>query len=311
MIDLVALTKRFAELTAVDGVTLNVAAGEVLALLGPNGAGKTTTVRMLSSILKPSAGRASVAGYDCATQGHKVREHVGVLTEAPGLYTRMTGREYLNFFGNLRAMSSSQCKARISELSRRFKLDSALDRRLNEYSKGMRQKISLIRTLLHNPPVLLFDEPTSAMDPEGARIVRDAIIEMRNDSQRAILICTHNLSEAEELADRIAIINLGKIIKHGTLSGLKKDLLGPPLMELRFTIAPERNKLTFLHQLVHVTEHDSSWLRYSTAEPERINPFIIQKLSEANLPVLSLSELPQSLEKVYLRVVGENKDGKD
>ena len=289
MIELVGLTKRFATLTAVNNVTLNVQSGEVLALLGPTG-------------------KATVAGYDVAAEGHLVRQHVGVLTEAPGLYTRMTGREYLNFFGKLRAMTASERKKRISDLTERFKLDSALDRRLSEYSKGMRQKISLVRTLLHNPPVLLFDEPTSAMDPEGARIVRDAIREMRSDNQHAIIICTHNLSEAEELADRIAIISYGKIVKHGTLPDLKQELLGPPLMELRFTIVPDNGKLAFLNNIVNVIEKDSSWLRYATSEPELVNPDILRRLTEERLPVLSLSAVPQSLETVYLRVLEEDPD---
>jgi ABC-2 type transport system ATP-binding protein len=311
MIEMVGLTKKFAALTAVNKVTLSVQAGEVLALLGPNGAGKTTTVRMLSSILKPTVGRATVAGYDVASQGHHVRQNVGVLTEAPGLYTRMTGREYLNFFGKLRAMTSVERQQRISELATRFKFTSALDRRLSEYSKGMRQKISLVRTLLHNPPVLLFDEPTSAMDPEGARIVRDTIIEMRNDDQRAIIVCTHNLTEAEELADRIAIISYGVILKNGTLLQLKQDLLGPPLMELRFTTIPEKNELLFLHRMVNIVEQDSTWLRYSTPEPQVVNPAILHKLIGANLPVFSLSEVPQSLEAVYLRVLEEDSDDND
>lgn len=308
MIDMVGLTKQFGTLTAVNAVTLSVQAGEVLALLGPNGAGKTTTVRMLSSILKPTMGRATLAGYDVASQGHQVRQRVGVLTEAPGLYTRMTGREYLDFFGRIRGMPSGERQARISELSTRFKVTFALDRRLSEYSKGMRQKISLVRTLLHNPPVLLLDEPTSAMDPEGARIVRDAIIQMRSDEQRAIIICTHNLSEAEELADRIAIISYGKIVKHGTLAELKKDLLGPPLMELRFANGADKEKLAFMRYMVTVEEEGETWLRYATPDPVQVNPVLLQKLADAHVPVFTLSEVPQSLEAVYLRVLEEVPD---
>jgi len=308
MIDMVGLTKQFADLTAVNAVTLRVQAGEVLALLGPNGAGKTTTVRMLSSILKPTAGWATVAGYDVALHGRQVRQHVGVLTEAPGLYTRMTGREYLDFFGQIRGMPSGERHARITELTTRFKLAYALDGRLGEYSKGMRQKISLVRTLLHNPPVLLLDEPTSAMDPEGARIVRDAIIQMRSDDQRAIIICTHNLSEAEELADRIAIISYGKIVKQGTLPELKKDLLGSPLMELRFANEPDRAALAFMHRIVTVVEEGSNWMRYAAPDPVQVNPAILQKLSDAHVPVFTLSEVPQSLETVYLRVLEEASD---
>jgi ABC-2 type transport system ATP-binding protein len=309
MIEMVGLTKKFGSLTAVDNVMLSVQAGEVLALLGPNGAGKTTTVRMLSSILKPTAGTARVAGYDVATEGNQVRQNVGVLTEAPGLYTRMTGREYLDFFGRLRGMPSTTRQARITELSTHFKLATALDRRLSEYSKGMRQKISLVRTLLHNPPVLLFDEPTSAMDPEGARIVRDAIMQMRSDDHRAIIICTHNLSEAEELADRIAIISYGQIVKQGTLSQLKRDLLGPPIMEIRFGRVPDKVLLGFLHRIVNVIGENSSWIRYVTPNPDQVNPLILRKAAEDNMPVITLSEVPQSLETVYLRVIEEEPDG--
>lgn len=308
MIKMVELTKRFASLTAVNKVTLDVNAGEVLALLGPNGAGKTTTVRMLSSILKPTGGKATVAGYDVASQGHQVRQHVGVLTEAPGLYTRMTGMEYLQFFGRIRGMQRQERQTRIADLSEHFGLTDALDRRLSVYSKGMRQKISLVRTLLHNPPVLLLDEPTSAMDPEGARNVRDTIRQMRSDDHRAIIMCTHNLSEAEELADRIAIISYGSIVKHGTLPELKNDLLGPPLMELRFSVEQDLSKLMFLHDMVTIVSQDALSIRYATSEAGRVNPLILNKLTTAHIPILTLSEVPQSLETVYLRVIEEGID---
>ncbi|MDF1514747.1 MAG: ABC transporter ATP-binding protein [Anaerolineae bacterium] len=305
MIHMENLTKAFKSLTAVNRVTLHVNAGEVLALLGPNGAGKTTTVRMLSSILKPTSGGASIAGYDIVKQSQLVRQHVGVLTEAPGLYTRMTGREYLEFFGRLRGMPVAHRRNRIRELTVHFKLADALDRRLGEYSKGMRQKISLVRTLLHNPPVLLLDEPTSAMDPEGARIVRDTIEQMRRDEQRAIMICTHNLSEAEELADRIAIINYGVIVKQGTLAELREEFMGPPLMELRFSERQESSKLAFMHDLVTVINQDAFLVCYTTGEPERLNPIILRKLSAAGIPVMTLSAHQQRLETVYLRILGE------
>ena len=220
----------------------------------------------------------------------------------------MTGREYLDFFGKLRGMPPGERQARLSELSTRFQITFALDRRLSEYSKGMRQKISLVRTLLHNPPVLLLDEPTSAMDPEGARIVRDAIIQMRRDDQRAIMICTHNLSEAEELADRIAIISYGKIVKQGTLKELKNDLLGPPLMEVRFANGINRSKLAFLRDMVTVEEEGETWVRYATQDAAHVNPVLLQKFSDQHMPVVTLSEVPQSLESVYLRVLEEVPD---
>lgn len=305
MIEMQGLTKKFDDLTAVKDVTLSVAPGEVLALLGPNGAGKTTTVRMLSAILAPTAGSARVGGHDVVDEGQAVRRRVGVLTEAPGLYTRMTGREYLDFFGEVRGLSERQRRARIDELGDQFRMAFALDRRLGEYSKGMAQKIALMRTLLHNPPVLLLDEPTSAMDPESARLVRDSIMQMRDDERRAIIVCTHNLPEAEELADRIAIIRKGEIIAEGAVSRLKSQMLGPPLMEVRFGASSNNGVAPLIGRYAQVEATGERWVRYSTAHPAEVNAQLLKALIAAEIPVVTLSEVPQSLESVYLRVVGE------
>src|SRR5512146_1584052 len=205
------LTKYFDNFLAVDGVNLDVQAGQVLVLLGPNGAGKTTTVRMLTSILAPSKGRARVAGYDVVSQAERVRAAVGVLTEHHGLYVRMNAIEYLEFFGQLYNLPLALVRQRSEEMLEKFGLQAARRQRLGEYSKGMRQKLALVRAMLHDPPVLLLDEPTSAMDPESARTVRDAITTLRGEG-RTILLCTHNLAEGEELADQVAIIQSGKII---------------------------------------------------------------------------------------------------
>ena len=231
------LSKKFDDFTAVDSVDLNVKAGEVLALLGPNGAGKTTTIRMLTSVLRPTCGKALIAGYDVVREADQVRYSVGVLTENHGLYNRMPAVEYLDFFGQLYGMPTDLRKDRIDELLRRFGLAEACQKRIGEYSKGMRQKLALARAMLHNPPVLLLDEPTSAMDPESARLVRNAIKDLRS-AERAIIICTHNLAEAEKLADQIAIIRRGKIIAKGTPLALKQMLLGPGEFEIRFATPP-------------------------------------------------------------------------
>jgi ABC-2 type transport system ATP-binding protein len=305
MIEMKGLTKHFGDLVAVDDVSLTVQPGEVLALLGPNGAGKTTTVRMLSAILKPTTGTARVAGYDVRTQGNEVRRHVGVLTEAPGLYTRMTGAEYLDFFAQVRGLPEAERRDRIAFLADWFRMTTALDRRLGEYSKGMKQKIALVRTLLHDPPVLLFDEPTSAMDPESARLVRDAILQMRDDEHRAIIICSHNLPEAEELSDRIAIIRQGAIVAQGTMTELKSRLLGPPLMELRLLRTTDNGVIPLIENYASVVASGETWVRYRTPDPVTTNPALLQALATSDIPVLMLSEVGQSLESVYLRVVGE------
>jgi ABC-2 type transport system ATP-binding protein len=301
MIETVGLSKRFDDFQAVSAVDLRVAAGEVLALLGPNGAGKTTTVRMLTSILRPSAGQARVAGYDVVTQAPQVRRSVGVLTEHHGLYMRMRSEEYLGFFAELYGLAPAAGRARAAELLDRFGMRDAVGKRLGEYSKGMRQKLALIRAMLHNPPVLLLDEPTSAMDPLSARLVRDAIVALRSE-QRAVILCTHNLTEAEQLADQIAVIRRGHIIAQGTAAELKRQWLGPALLELR-TAGPLNGAADALSDLVTLGQRGPDWLQYTAEQPEVTNPRVLQRLAERCVPVVTLSEVPRSLEDVYLQIV--------
>jgi ABC-2 type transport system ATP-binding protein len=303
MIELMGLTKRFDEFTAVDGVTLSVQPGEILALLGPNGAGKTTTVRMLAAILRPTAGEARVAGYSVNEQPQEVRRRVGVLTEHPGLYLRMRGGQYLDFFGRLMGVSADERGRRAKDLLTRFGMAEAWDRRMGTYSKGMRQKMALVRAMLHDPSVLLLDEPTSAMDPHSAKLVRDSVIGLRHH-RRAIVLCTHNLPEAEAIADRIAIIRRGKIIALGTPAELKERLLGAPLMELRLA-QPTDGVVKLLSDLVDVQAHGEDWVRYFTPDPHAVNPQLLGLLASREVRVVTLSEVGRSLEDVYLRVVEE------
>jgi ABC-2 type transport system ATP-binding protein len=295
------LTKKFNDFLAVDGVSIQVDAGQVLALLGPNGAGKTTTVRMLTSVLIPTGGWARVAGYDVVKQPAKVRASVGVLTEQHGLYDRMPADQYLDFFGQLYSMNASARKKRIDTLLEHFGLGADRKRRIGEYSKGMRQKLALARALLHEPPVLLLDEPTSAMDPESARLVRDAIHDLRS-AERTIVICTHNLAEAEELADQIAIIRRGKIIVRGSISALKESLLGPVEYEVRFALPLDSWEIQ-IPSGGRLTRQGPDWLRFQTAQPEGFHPQLLRCLLDQNLPVVSLQEVPRSLEAVYLQAV--------
>jgi ABC-2 type transport system ATP-binding protein len=308
MIETHDLSKQFDGFWAVDGINLTLATGEVLALLGPNGAGKTTTVRMLTSILRPSRGRASVNGYDVTQQADKVRASVGVLTEQHGLYDRMPANEYLDFFGQVYGLDARQRQQQSERLLHDFGLEKSRNQRIGEFSKGMRQKLALARALLHNPPILLLDEPTSAMDPESARLVRDTISWLRT-SQRTIIICTHNLAEAEELADKIAIIRDGQIIAQGTIPGLKHDLLGPMEYELRM-VWPLNGKRITLPDGAEEIAHGEDWLRYRTSQPERVNPVLLRDLLASGQPVLSLQQLPHSLEKVYLRAMQNNEEMK-
>ncbi len=304
MIEATHLRKVFGTFEAVCDISLSLAAGEVVALLGPNGAGKTTTVRMLSAILKPTTGRAVVAGYDVATHAREVRRHVGLLTEFPGLYVRMRPLEYLQFFGTLQGMSSAQSNDRAAQLLRRFNLWEAREKRLDSFSKGMKQKVALIRALMHDPPVLYLDEPTTAMDPQSARTVRDAIAELRA-ARRTILLTTHNLTEAEELADRIVLVRGGQVVAQGTIQHLTQQLLGEPLWELRLARRSDGLPL-LLDDLITIEAAGHDWIHFRCADPHAINPQIVARLAARGVPVVSLAELPRSLEQVYLRIVGED-----
>jgi ABC-2 type transport system ATP-binding protein len=307
MIQCEDLTKHFDSFKAVEAVNLEVKPGEVLALLGQNGAGKTTTVRMLTSVLVPTRGWAKVAGYDTVKNPTEVRASVGVLTEMHGLYGRMTGYEYLDFFGQIYSLDAARRERRSKELLEYFGLAQAGYRRSGEYSKGMRQKLALARALIHEPPVLLLDEPTSAMDPESAQLVRHEIARLRS-SQRTIVICTHNLVEAEMLADKIAIIYRGRILLMGTLDEMRQRLLG---------LAEYDVKLAGKHPLVGLQMPDGVKLldvwedgfRYRVENPVLSNPLILRQLFQSNLPVVAVQEVPRTLEMLYLKAMVQAAEG--
>lgn len=304
MIEAHELTKWFGSFLAVDHVSFSVEPGTIFAILGPNGAGKTTTVRMLTSILHPSEGTARVAGYDVVEQPTQVRSHVGVLTEQHGLYERMKGVEYLDFFARVYHLPPDERRRRPRELMDFFGLGDALGKRLGEYSKGMKQKLALVRAMLHDPPVLLLDEPTSAMDPQSAKLVREAIKDLCRE-HRTVAITTHNLTEAQSLADRIAVIRKGRIIANGTFKELSTRFVGPPLMELQLGTRLN-GEIGELAALVDVVEQDVQRIRYRTPAPEVDNPQVVRRLTGLGVEIVTLSEVSKTLEDVYLQIVTED-----
>ena len=296
------LVKRFGSFTAVHDVTFEVAPGQILALLGPNGAGKTTTIRMLASLLRPSGGSATIADFDTVEQPEQVRRSVGLLTELPGLYGRMGAEAYLAFFGGLYPIPEARRAANAEALLTYFGIWEHRARAIGSYSKGMRQKVALARALLHDPQVILLDEPTSAMDPASAKSVRDYIAGLRR-AGRTILMCTHNLAEAETLADSIAIIKRGKVVAHGSPVDLKRQLLGDPQYEVR--LAQPLGATPGLDGLATLEGYGDTWLRYRTPTPEATNPAVVQRLVDAGAQVVSLQPVGQTLEAVYLHMVEE------
>ena len=226
---------------AVNGVSFTCTAGEIFGLLGPNGAGKTTTLRMLATILTPTAGTAEIAGFDVRAAPDKVREQIGFLATETGLYDRFTARETIRFFGKINRLSGAEIDNRTTELFTLLELTPLADRRVGTFSTGERQKLSLARALIHDPPVLILDEPTFGLDVMAARAVVDAI-RMLKAQGRTIILSTHIMRIAEKLCDRIGILYHGQLHALGTLDELKTRFAAPDLEEAFFAaVATEQS----------------------------------------------------------------------
>jgi sodium transport system ATP-binding protein len=208
------------EVRAVDGIDFEARGGRIFGLLGANGAGKTTTLRMLSTILRPTGGRAAVMGHDVATEPEAVRRSIGFYSASTALYPRLTARETLEFFARINGYPPDRVRERVDGLIERFGVGSYAGTRVDKLSTGMKQKVSIARTVAHDPPVLIFDEPTVGLDVLNALEMQKVIHEFR-DEGKTILFSTHIMSEAEKLCDTIAIIHNGKILASGTLEALR------------------------------------------------------------------------------------------
>ena len=219
------------QLVAVDDVSLYVPDGTILALLGPNGAGKSTTVRLLAGLLAPSAGEATVAGWDVRTNPAAVRARVGLVTDSPGLHDQMTPVAYLDFFGRIYGLDADTRRRRIDELLGLFELHGFSSTRMAGFSRGMQQKVALARALLHEPSVVFLDEPTAGLDPLAARVVRELIVGLKHAS-RSIVLCTHDLDEAERLADQVAILRHGRLVASDTAAALRATASSETLVQV-------------------------------------------------------------------------------
>jgi len=215
------LTKKFGNFVAVDQVTFDIQKGEIFGFLGPNGAGKSTTIRMLTTLLRPTSGKATLLNYDIVNQSDKVRKHIGLVAEKIILYDRLTARENLEFFGNLFHLPQTDIKERTRKWIARLDMENWVNAQVGTFSTGMKQRINIARALLTEPDILFLDEPTLGLDPQTTHLIRQFIREL-NEQGVTILLTTHDMLEAEELSNRIAIIDHGKIVAQDTAENLKK-----------------------------------------------------------------------------------------
>jgi ABC-2 type transport system ATP-binding protein len=303
------LTKRFGSLTAVDHLSFKVGEGEILGLLGPNGAGKTTTVRMLACIISPSEGSARVAGYEVSRDSLKIRQMVGILTENPSVYDRLTAYENMDFFAEAYGVSDTQERQnRIRKLLEFFELWERRNGKVATLSKGMKQKLAIARALVHEPPILFLDEPTSGLDPESAKGIRDLTERLSHDEKRTILLCTHRLEDAEKLCNRVMIIRNGRSVIVGTPEELRNKIAGQPVLQITLR-SLNRKIIEAVKELKHVREvnADDSVARLMVAvdDIEAATPEVIRSIIYADGMVLSANVVRPSLEEAYLKLVSE------
>ncbi|MFU8826571.1 MAG: ABC transporter ATP-binding protein [Brevefilum sp.] len=309
MIETNQLTKIFKikkgdDIPAVVDLTLNVREGEVFGFLGPNGAGKTTTIRMLTSLIGPTSGTARVCGYDLGVNDQEIRRSVGILTESPGMYDRLSALKNLSIYANLYDVEDVE-----GQLKKYLQMLGLWERRndpVGSFSKGMRQKLAICRALLHEPRLLFLDEPTSGLDPEAARLVRSFIEELRTQG-RTIFMCTHNLNEADKLCDRIGIFRTS-LIEVDTPHNLRLKLFGRKVVfHLRAADPAWLSQLESIPGVQEVSQVENKFV-VTTEDPLTLNPQVIRTLVTLGADVQFVGELRHSLEEIYLQTMGENQD---
>ncbi len=298
------LTKNFDWLTAVDGISFEVEEGEVFGLLGPNGAGKTTTVRMICTLIQPTSGTAKVLGRDVTKKPIEVKASIGLLPETPSVYESLTAEQNLDFFGEMYQVPAEKRGRLTDELLETFGLEGRRKSKVETFSKGMKQRLALARTLIHDPPIIFLDEPTSGLDPESAKMVRDKISQMAREVRKTVFLCTHNLVEAEELCSRVAIIKSGKIIMIGSPDTLASDVAKPHTYKVHLKglpgeIAYSVQKLKFVMDL----RTEGRTMEVDITNPEENAPDLVETIVAAGGRISEFRRETRTLEDIYLEAV--------
>jgi ABC-2 type transport system ATP-binding protein len=305
------LRKEFSgDVVAVDGIDLQVNEGEVFAFLGPNGAGKTTTVRMLTTLTRPTAGRASVAGFDVATEQHSVRRSIGVALQEAGLDALATGRELLVLQGQLCGLSSAEAKVRAQDMLELMGLTDAAERQVKTYSGGMKRRLDLASALVHRPRMLFLDEPTEGLDPASRAAVWAEVQRLNQQAGMTVFLTTHYMEEADRLADRVAIIDHGRIVSEGSPAALKASI-GADVVTVALRnggVETARSLLADMQGLREMRPERTS-LTLFVADGSQAVGNVIRLLDGANVQMGAVSVAQPSLDEVFLRATGSRLEG--
>jgi ABC-2 type transport system ATP-binding protein len=302
-IETVGLTRAFGERVAVEDLTFQVPTGSVFGFIGPNGAGKTTTVRLLTALIAPTKGSATIAGHHLGTENDAVHRATGILTETPGLYERLSAWQNLMFFAELYDLDAVRAAGQVERHLQMLGLWERRHEDVGSLSKGMKQKLAIARALLHEPAVLFLDEPTANLDPETSRMVRDFIRELREDG-RTIFLTTHNLPEVDELCDLVCIFRQ-RLLRLDSPARLRNEIFGRGT-RIRMSDDPTR-WLKMVRELPFVTnvETEDHALLVRLDDPDEQNSFILDKLVSSGARIQYVEQVKPSLEEVYLRLVGD------
>jgi len=299
------LRKRYGDVQALDGVTFSVREGEVFGLLGPNGAGKSTTVRVLTTLTKPDSGVATVAGNDVVRDPNAVRRSIGYVPQSSGLDRDATGRENLMLQGRIQRLKGAELRRRVDELLELVGLTEAAGRLARGYSGGMKRRLDIALGLVHRPSVLFLDEPTTGLDPEARAMMWEELATLAQRESLTILLTTHYLEEADQLADRLAIVSHGRIVVEGTPEELKHGLRGEAVsVRLADGDRVRAEAIVDLLEGVHETTTDGELLRMRVDSGARAIPSILSALESNGISVESVASHRASLDDVYLHYTG-------
>lgn len=300
------LARHFGDVVAVDRLSLEVYRGEVFGFLGHNGAGKTTAIRLLNGVLDPSDGAAMVLGMDPSEDGPVLRRQTGVLTETPSLDERLTGRENLEIYAELYEVPRAGLTQRVAELLDAFELAHRADEKVGGYSRGMKQRLALARALLHKPQLLFLDEPTAGLDPVASRRVHQLICRLSREEKRTVFLCTHNLVEAQNLCDRVGVLEHGRLVAIGTPAELAEKLGRSLRLEIEVALQDQAVVLDILQRArgIGTPTKEDGVISVAGADREAI-PDLVASLVAAGVRIYRVMPQEPSLEDVYFALHGE------
>ncbi len=295
------LVKKFEKVTAVDNISFNIAGGEIFGFLGPNGAGKTTTIRMLATLIRPSSGTIEINGMDSLADAEKIREIIGILTESPGMYEKLSAFENLRYFASFYKTEERKTRSNIEKFLRMLDLWERRNDMVATFSKGMKQKLAISRALVHEPKILFLDEPTAGLDPESAFMVRK-FIENLKSNKTTVFLCTHNLEEAQTLCDTVCIIK-NRIIKTASLNELQ-NLKNIRTFILKLKKSDERITGILKKYKNCINYHiENEEIVLDIEDFEKNNPLLIRELVNNGAEIIYFNEKKESLEEIYLELI--------